>query len=135
MAVDFAFFRRGASPTPSKKQTGSEQETRVLLHFQDLGWSLLERNYRCPLGEVDLILKEPSGRVVFVEVKFRTHAGFGGAVEALRPRQRDRIVRAALHFIKSRGLHGSDFRFDIAAASPSGIEHIPHAFSAEGYTL
>lgn len=135
MRIDFPFFRRKSAPAPSQRQTGSDQEARVAQHFRGQGWALLERNYRCPLGEVDLILREPSGRVVFMEVKFRSNPGFGGAVEALRPKQRDRIVRAALHYIKSRRLADCDFRFDVAAVTLSGIEHIPNAFPADGYTL
>lgn len=119
----------------SHKALGGVQEGKALDYFMAMGWRLMERNYRCAAGEVDLILKDPEKAVVFVEVKYRSRDDFGAAQSFVDSRKQDRLVKAALHFIKRNRLQGSDFRFDVAAVTPRGIEHIPNAFSAEGYTL
>ena len=119
----------------SARALGSEQEAKAVLYFENLGWKLLARNFRCRLGEIDLIFRDPRGCVVFVEVKFRSHFGFGAGQESVGAKKQGRIAKTALFYIKQNGLQGNDFRFDVAALGPGRVEHIPNAFSPEGYTL
>ena len=64
------------------RQRGAAAEDRALAHLQAAGLRLLERNYRTPGrggGEIDLILRERDGTLVFVEVRSRCASGYGGA--------------------------------------------------------
>ena len=75
-------------------------------------YTIVERNYRCPSGEVDLIALDHS-TVVFVEVKTRTQPGFGSPLEAVDPRKQRQIRRAAQHYLVEKRLHDRDARFDV----------------------
>lgn len=91
------------------------------------GYRVLARRYRCPAGEIDLIARR--GRlVIFVEVKRR--GGDAAALEALTPRQRERIVRAAQWWLsRRRDAAGLDCRFDMVVARPYlWLRHIQNAF-------
>ncbi len=114
---------------------GLRQEEKTSRHFKKLGWKLLDRNYRSRWGEIDLIFRDPKNQIVFMEVKFRASAEYGGGREAVRVKKQERIVKTALAYIRDRRLHGSDFRFDVAALTENGLEHIPNAFSSVDYTI
>ena len=114
---------------------GKKYESAAAAFLKKRGWKLLHRNYSCRLGEVDLIFRDLKGAIVFVEVKFRFSRDFGSGEEFVGAEKQKRLARAALFYIKEKNLEGRDFRFDVAAVSPKGIEHIPNAFSPEGYTL
>jgi putative endonuclease len=65
------------------------------------GLRLLERNYRCRFGEIDLIMSD--GRtLVFVEVRYRRNKSFGGAVESITGAKREKLLRAARHYLAAR---------------------------------
>lgn len=62
------------------------------------GLKLLERNYRCRFGEIDLVLRD--GRtLVFVEVRYRKDRSFGGAAESITSAKREKLLRAARHYM------------------------------------
>lgn len=117
------------------QKIGRQRESEALAYFKRRGWRLLERNFLCKAGEIDLILEDPEKTVVFVEVKFRSGTGFGEPQEFVDFRKQARMGRAALFYIKQRRLQGKDFRFDVAAVGPEGVSHIPNAFCPEIYTL
>lgn len=80
------------------------------------GYTILERGYRSPQGEIDIIAKRLN-TVVFVEVKARDT--YTDAVNAVSAQQRRRITRAALHYISHHpALAGCDLRFDVIAILP-----------------
>lgn len=93
----------------------------------------MERNYRCPLGEVDLILLD-GGVVVFVEVKTRSGHGFGSPLEAVAPRKQQKMVKTAMWYLQEKKLHSREARFDVVGVSWSGrepvVQHIENAFEA-----
>jgi putative endonuclease len=65
------------------------------------GLRLLERNYRCRFGEIDLIMAD--GRtLVFVEVRYRRNKSFGGALESITHAKREKLLRAARHYMGTR---------------------------------
>ncbi len=87
---------------PTTKQTGDAAEDRALLHLQDQGLKVLQRNYRTPGrggGEIDLIMHDVHGTVVFVEVRHRTRGDHGGAASSVTWAKQQRIVFAARHFL------------------------------------
>lgn len=80
------------------------------------GWRILARRFRSPVGEIDIVARR--GRMLaFIEVKAR--ADTGAAAESLGARQRQRIWRAAEHFLKLRPEHaGAELRFDVMLVAP-----------------
>ena len=95
------------------------------------GYAVVQRNYRCPAGEVDLIVLDRRV-IVFVEVKTRSGDRFGTPLEAVEARKQQKMMRAAQFFLTQKGLHQRDARFDVVGISwPGGkpiVEHIENAF-------
>lgn len=117
------------------KETGDAQEKRVLHYLLKKGWKLIQKNYRSSTGEIDLIFQDPQKTIVFVEVRYRHRAEYGSAQSSVTFPKQFKIIKTALQFIKEKKLVGFSFRFDVAGISRDGIEYIPNAFTAEGYTL
>ncbi len=102
-----------------RQQFGADGERAAERFLRRRGYTIVERNYRCPLGEVDLIALD--GRtVVFVEVKTRRHAGAGSPYDAVDPRKQRQIVRVAEYYLTARRLHDRDVRFDVVGVWPEG---------------
>ena len=77
---------------------GSAAEEAAARFLTGRGLELLQRNYRCRFGEIDLILRD--GRtLVFVEVRYRASKAFGGAAESITHAKRDKLLRAARHYM------------------------------------
>jgi putative endonuclease len=116
----------------SKQALGREGERIAELFLKKKGYRLVERNYRCRGGEVDLIVLDRRV-VVFVEVKTRTDYGFGSPLEAVEPRKQRRMIFAAQLFLHQKKLHERDARFDVVGISWPGtepvVEHIQNAFN------
>src|SRR5687767_3282708 len=110
---------------------GKEGERLAERYLQKKGYKLVERNYRCTAGELDLIVLDQRV-VVFVEVKTRTGHGFGTPLEAVEIRKQRKMIRAAQFFLAARGLQQRDARFDVVGVSWAGrepvVEHIENAF-------
>jgi len=105
--------------TREKHDKGARGEEKACDFLQGQGYRILERNYRCRLGEIDIIARE--GRtVVFVEVKARSSGRFGLPQEAVGPRKRRRMTAIALHYLQSRGWLGEPARFDVASVGLDG---------------
>jgi putative endonuclease len=114
---------------------GQAGEDLACTYLQRHGLRVLERNYHCRGGEIDIIARD-GGTVVFVEVKERTGASHGTAVEAVTPTKRSRVVRAARLYAAQHALSESPLRFDVVAIDwgPEGprVRHEAGAFDAEG---
>lgn len=106
-----------------RKLLGRSGEDRAAKHLAGLGYRVLERNYRTPQGEIDLIALE-QGTVVFVEVKTRSSDVFGAPELAVDPRKQGRMVKAALGYLKQKNLHQMGCRFDVVAISGPGREQV-----------
>ena len=88
------------------RQRGAAAEDRALAHLQAAGLRLLERNYRTPGrggGEIDLILRERDGTLVFVEVRSRASRAFGGAGASIGSTKQRRIIFAARYYLMRCG--------------------------------
>jgi putative endonuclease len=91
-----------ASTPTTTKQRGDAAEDWALCHLQAHGLRLVRRNFKTPGrggGEVDLIMREPDGTLVFVEVRQRASIRQGGAIASIGPVKQRRIVWAARHFL------------------------------------
>jgi putative endonuclease len=121
---------------PTTKALGDSGEERALQYLVQRGMSLVARNFKTPGrggGEVDLIMRSPDGTLVFVEVRQRKSAGFGGAAASISATKQRRIVFAAQHFI-SRLARMPPCRFDVVSLQGQGqdvqIEWLQAAFDA-----
>ncbi len=117
----------------AKKILGREGEDRAAQFLKKQGYKILERNYSTPQGEIDLIALH-RGEVVFVEVKTRTNDAYGAPELAVNPRKQQRMVKAALGYIKYKKLHQVPCRFDvvaISAATEKEIDLIENAFAMD----
>lgn len=110
--------------------TGRVAESAAAAYLARKGLVLIEANYRCRLGEIDLVLRD-RGSIVFAEVRLRKGTRFGGAAESIDARKRARIVAAARHFLAGKPEQAC--RFDVVlldSLDPPRIEWIRDAFSA-----
>ncbi len=91
------------------------------------GLRLLERNWRCRLGEIDLIAEE--GRtVVFAEVRLRSPGSFGGAAESITAAKRSRLLAAARLYLARRPEAPCRFDVFLIDGSPASVRWIRDAF-------
>lgn len=86
------------------------------------------------MGEVDLILEQKE-TIVFVEVRERKSTSFGTPAETVTRKKQARIAKAALMFLKAKGLTRRPLRFDVVSVQSGTISHIENAFAPPGYTL
>ena len=116
----------------STKQAGDAAEDRALAHLQSHGLRLVARNYRTPGrggGEIDLVMREPDGTLVFVEVRKRASGAYGGAAGSVLGVKQRRIVFAARHFLMRLAVP-PPCRFDVIGMEGDRIQWIRAAFDA-----
>ena len=107
---------------------GAEAEAMAAAFLERKGLRVIERNYRCRLGEIDLVARE-GATTVFVEVRQRASSAFGGAAASITSAKRQRLVRAARHYL-SRLRTLPQCRFDalLIEGDPPRIDWIRDAF-------
>lgn len=91
---------------------GNEAERRAAKFLEALGFTILDRNYTCRLGELDLVCDE-RGTLCFVEVRMRSSSRQGFAIESISPEKRRRICLAAQHYLHARAIEDRACRFDV----------------------
>ncbi|MDD2712524.1 MAG: YraN family protein [Simplicispira sp.] len=127
----------GKKPAPAgtvatTRQRGNAAEDAALAHLQAAGLRLVQRNYRTPGrggGEIDLIVREPDGTLVFVEVRSRASSAFGGAGASIGSAKRQRIVFAARHYLMRLGTP-PPCRFDVVLLEGERVQWLRAAFDA-----
>ncbi len=112
-----------------KQQQGAYCEQRALKYLQQQGMHLLESNFHCKAGEIDLIMRDGE-EVVFVEVRQRADRDHGGAAWSITPAKQRRIVRSA-QFYLLRYQPLPPCRIDVVAIDGSGLEWIKNAITAD----
>lgn len=110
---------------------GRAAEQRALDYLTARGLRLRARNYRCRWGEIDLVM-EAGDQVVFVEVRYRRHAGYGGPAGSVDRRKRRRLVRTASDYLARQRLSDRPARFDVIAVDGAGaVDWVTGAFEAD----
>ena len=100
---------------------------RVAAHrYQRDGYRIIDRNWRCPSGELDLVVAR-DGVVVFCEVKTRRSTAYGLPAEAVDERRRRRL-RAAAQWFSGHGRRFETVRFDVVSVLPGRVERFESAF-------
>ncbi len=115
---------------------GQAGEELACKYLERKGMRILDRNYRCRAGEIDVVARD-GNTVVFVEVKERTGTSHGTAIESVTASKRARVVRAARLYAATHGLDGScRFRFDVIAVDrrdcEAQVRHEVAAFDESG---
>jgi putative endonuclease len=117
---------------------GRRAEDLACRHLESLGLQLLERNYRCRAGEIDLVMLD-GATLVLVEVRSRSTAGHGGAAASVGARKQQRFIRAARHLTLTRpDYRRLATRFDVVAidaaadGGPPEVRWLRDAFRTRG---
>ncbi|MGI5839114.1 MAG: YraN family protein [bacterium] len=119
----------------ARQELGRMGEGMAAAALDKAGYTIIERNYRCQYGEVDIIARE-GGDLVFIEVKTRRSRTFGHPAEAVGPRKREHLLRVAAHYLQSHSPTEGGCRFDVVAVhlaanrSLTQVEIIRGAFGA-----
>ncbi|AMK32737.1 YraN family protein [Pseudomonas mosselii] len=107
-------------PGASPNRAGQAAEDHALEYLQGQGLRLLARNWRCKRGELDLVMLD-ADTVVFVEVRYRLHAEFGGALASIDGRKQQRLALAANLFLQQAPCWATHpCRFDVVALQGQG---------------
>ena len=109
---------------------GAQAEQTAARYLQQHGLKLLQANFRCRFGEIDLILRDGE-TLVFAEVRLRSRSDFGGAAASIDRRKQGKLIRAAQLYLASLA-HLPPCRFDalllLSADGAEGVEWIKNAF-------
>lgn len=118
-----------------RKKRGDSGEAAIARYLEERNYQVLERQYRCRWGEVDLIVRAPDGTLCFVEVKTRSAGAIAPAREAVTPAKRRRLWNTASIYLAQTGLD-CVCRFDVAEVYGSWeklrIHYIANAFQGGG---
>lgn len=114
-----------------RSELGAAGETLAERYYRRHGFHVVERNYGCDAGEIDLVLRR-GGTIVFCEVKTRRTDRWGDPAEAVRYAKRAKVRRSAARWLSDRRPGSVDVRFDVVSVIVRGgrasLRHIPDAF-------
>ncbi|MEO8309155.1 MAG: YraN family protein [Pseudomonadota bacterium] len=118
---------------PGTIATGARAELAAAEFLEGQRLTILLRNYRCRMGELDLVARAQDGTVVIAEVRMRSSDSHGGAAASVNARKQRRIIRASRHLLTMQPqLARCAIRFDVLDLRPQGdafaINWIRHAF-------
>ena len=108
----------------SKKEIGLEGEDLAIKFLQKKGYKIIQKNYSCNIGEIDIVAIH-NKIIVFVEVKIRSSKEFGEPELAVTRHKRRQIVRVAETYLFSKNIENRDCRFDVVAINYSDKNNSP----------
>lgn len=120
-------------PRPPSAVSGHHAETLAAARLEAMGLRVVARNWRRPEAELDIVADD-GGTCVFVEVRSRTGEDHGHPLEAITPRKRARVVRAARLYLDQERPAAGGYRFDVVAVTfwtdgrEPDVVHVPNAF-------
>src|SRR5258706_2383830 len=122
----------GAGPR-AKDAVGGYGERVAVAHLIERGLVLLDRNWRCPHGEIDVVMHDGADVLVFVEVKTRRSDRFGTPAEAVGRTKVARLRRLPAAWLDQAGIHPAQGPFDVVEVRPrpsgaADVTHLPGAF-------
>jgi putative endonuclease len=109
-------------------------EKRAQRFLKKLGLSTLARNYLCKTGELDLVMADPDGTIVFVEVKTRSSRDIAEPEDSITAAKKQSLSRAAQYFLKTHKIEDLPCRFDVVAITldrqgKETVKHYKNAFT------
>jgi putative endonuclease len=108
---------------------GKTGEDLAVLELERRGYAVIARRWRCPRGEIDIVARDGE-TLVFVEVKARDGADFGGGAEAITDAKRRRLVRLAVEYLARERIVDRPCRFDVVAIDGAIVTLYQNAFDA-----
>ena len=99
-----------------KNTTGKEGEKIAAAYLEKNGYRIIELNFRCPIGEIDIVAKDKND-LVFVEVKTRKSIALGYPEQAVGIRKQKKMSQLALWYMQKRKIADTNARFDVVAIS------------------
>lgn len=119
--------------TTTTDRLGARGERIAAAYLTDAGLRVLDRNWRCRDGELDLVAREGAA-LVFCEVKTRRGVGYGHPVEAVTPAKQRRLRLLAQRWLSAHDEHAPDLRFDVVGVlvrghGPAVVTHLRGAFA------
>jgi putative endonuclease len=127
MAMPAVPIRSVSSPAVRRRDLGRAGEEATADWYGRAGYEVVARNWRCPVGEIDLVLVDPGGVVVICEVKTRSSSAFGTPLEAVSLTKQRRLRQLAVAWLASTRPSGGRLRpvrFDVAAVTGSDPRHL-----------
>lgn len=113
-----------------KRSRGNQAEDEALAYLVDQGLNLLERNFSCKMGEIDLVMDD-NGTLVFVEVRYRTDPSRGTGAESVTRAKTQRLIKTAEYYLMTHPACGDkDCRFDVVSMDDS-VDWIQSAFTLD----
>ena len=121
--------RTGADPAADdgRRDLGARGEDQAASAYRQRGFELVDRNWRCATGELDLVCHDGT-TLVFCEVKTRSSARFGAGAEAVSPAKQRRIRRLAVLWLRTHRARAVQIRFDVASVAGEQVSIIEDAF-------
>jgi len=115
-------------PSADKESLGRWGEKRCEKFLKRKGLKTLIRNFSCKTGEIDLIMVDGDGTLVFIEVKTRTNEDFGPSESVVTKTKQTRMLRTARYFLTTNNIENRPFRFDVVTIvlGDKGHEQIRH---------
>lgn len=101
-------------PGPFRFSLGERGEAAACTFLKKSGYEILEKNYKCKIGEIDVIARR-QGRTAFIEIKTRTSAQFGSPQEAVDLKKQEKIFKVAAWYLKEKKLSKTPIAFDVVA--------------------
>jgi putative endonuclease len=118
--------------TDPRRRLGRWGERLAATHLETLGHVIVERNWRCRAGEIDLVTRDDD-TLVFVEVKTRRSRDFGTPEESLTPRKAEKLLRLGEQYVYEHALDDVNWRIDLVAVELDATgkllrcDHVPNA--------
>ncbi|WP_213298091.1 YraN family protein [Paraburkholderia sacchari] len=132
------FYARGRS-NAERREAGARFESHALAFLQRQRLVLVARNVHCRGGELDLVMRDRDGTLVFVEVRARTRHGYGGAAASVGWHKQQRIVRAARYYLAGLAMNAharealpTACRFDVVTFDGGRLAWLRDAFREDG---
>ncbi len=114
----------------NKREIGTEGEDRATTSLKKEGYRIIEKNFRSPFGELDIVAEE-GGYLVFVEVKKRNSPVFGTSLHAINNTKKKHMIKTAMFYMKTHRCFDRRVRFDVVGIDSENVKIVKHAFMLE----
>lgn len=115
----------------NKRNIGNEYENKAVEYLKNSGYRIIERNFYCKQGEIDIIARDEK-YLVIIEVKYRRDDKKGNPKESVNYYKKNKIIKATKYYLYKNHIgEDTSVRFDVVSILDNNIEHIKDAFWIE----
>ena len=116
------------TPKTNNNLIGKDAEDLALQFLLNKGMRLVDRNYRCKAGEIDLIMQQKNNELVFVEVRYRKNVNFGSGAESVNYQKQQKIIKTAEYYLQHHPMYSAlPCRIDVISISAHDKQARQHA--------